>query len=78
MTHVKVARRVREHVQHIFAGAGIGGVAAGEGFQLIPNGHPLFLDGEDVVLGRLAVIGGLAGLFLHACAPSVRALGPAS
>ncbi len=43
--HVQVARRVREHVEHVGTWPGIGRVVAGhEQAQLFPPGQPLVLD----------------------------------
>jgi hypothetical protein len=41
MTHVKIARRVREHVQNILLRSFVVGLARIKGFQFIPNRQPL-------------------------------------
>jgi hypothetical protein len=41
VTHVKIARRVREHVQNILLRSFVVGLARIKGLELIPNRQPL-------------------------------------
>ncbi len=56
VTHVQVAGGVREHVEHVFARARVGGVVGRERAQLIPPRLPLLLDAREVVLVRGVVV----------------------
>jgi hypothetical protein len=65
VTHVQVAGRVREHVEHILARPFVIGVAGAERLELFPDGRPLRLDRGEVVAVFVLWTGGPAVVLVY-------------
>ena len=65
VTHVQVARGVREHVEHVLAGALVGGVVGRERLELVPHGQPVILDATEVVSLGVVLVAVL--VLRHSC-----------
>ena len=56
VAHVQVARRVREHVQHVLFWALVARISRRKRTQVIPNWKPFVLDSEYVVFGFVCCV----------------------
>ena len=56
VTHVQVARGVREHVEHVLGGPGVARIARAEGLLLCPHRKPPLLDRAEVVAGIVSCL----------------------